>query len=138
MFSKNNLLLLGVSLLTILCLNGCLKKYPEGPFLSLKGYDTRIRGTYTIQKATINNVDVTSTLINNRVIMDKNGTVTFTSFTGSTSGYWVWNQGKKTLSVDYNGSKTIWVIKKLSNKEFWYEISDGFTTNQFELLKVVN
>jgi len=142
MFKSKYILLF---LLLAFCFTDC-KKYPEGPWISLRSKEKRLLGNWKVQKYLIDGVDSTSTKFPNL-----SSSVCVYSFAHygqyvddgcySTGGKWGWGNKKESLIVGlefgsiltpfFLSTSTEWTILRLSNKDM--HLKTTFSSMQYEI-----
>lgn len=102
------------------------KKYPDGPALTIFSKTTRLEGSWVVESATLNDVDVTDSLYTKKnyiEVYDKDGNYSYrqTGLIGS-GKYFFQNKGMNLKYVDYNTgiSSKIAIILKLKLHQYWY------------------
>ncbi len=126
-------ILMGAALVTILNFNSC-KKYEDGPGFTLKSAKGRLVGEWEVVKMT--DSDGFSYLDSDydlELEFDKDGDFSFTtaysyggsSYSYSYNGEWEFSSDKEEIEVEISGEKIDWKIKKLTNKELWFEDEEG-------------
>jgi hypothetical protein len=118
-------------------------KYDEGPTITFRSNVSRISGEWKTTKS-LRNGTAESFDANDRVKIDKGGSVTFTHYNGSIAytitGTWEFtsNDEKVKFSQTYAGvtSSNEYTIKRLSNSEMYLEKQDGNDLYRYEYEKL--
>jgi len=118
-----------------LSLTSC-NKYEEGPGFTVRTAKARVTGDWKLTKYTINGTDFTSSSVIITKTIDKDGSYSTTSTTGSLSvteiGSWEFNGDKTTITFTETGSGSTpdtWTILELRSKEMKLEQIVGSTTS---------
>ena len=113
------------------------KKYEDGPSITLLTKKMRLDGEWKVDSYYINDVDKTTDYRNfiesETLTMDKSGSWTYSATdavfhqTSSNVGTWTFINDKEDLQMTNtsNNSVETWHILRLTNKEFWYDITDS-------------
>ncbi len=127
-------LLMAAAIVTMLNFSSC-KKYEDGPSFSLKSKKGRLAGEWEVVKLeTSNGEDYLSGGRDMEFEFDKDGDFkmkyTYSyggdSYSYTYKGEWEFSSDKEELELDFDGGGTIECeIKRLTNKEFWFEDEDG-------------
>ena len=128
--SKN--ILLGAAVVTMLNFHSC-KKYEDGPAFSLRTKKSRLKGEWEVVEIIDNNGQkITGVDVEMEFEKDGDFSTTFTysyygtTYTSKYDGEWEFSSDKEELEVTVNGQREVWEIKRLTNKEFWFEDEDGW------------
>jgi hypothetical protein len=117
-------------------------KYEDGPGFSLRSKAGRVAGSWTYDKAFINNVDVTSLFYSSDVIstleFTKDGayteTETYAGQTDTDGGKWEFTNSDENIKITYNdGYVNEYKILRLTNTEMWWSETDGTDTYEVHL-----
>jgi hypothetical protein len=133
-------LLAFIFLSSILLFSEC-KKYPEGPYISLRSKKERIANTWKLSKYLEDGVDLTSTFNSTftqfafYTTKDGNYTITrqyYSIITTTESGTWSLSSNKKDFNLNPSSisagtlpSTSTWQILKLYEKDFWLRSFDS-------------
>lgn len=124
-------LLMAAAVVTILNFNSC-KKYEDGPGFSLRSKKWRLTGgEWEVVKATTSNGQSYLGDYDVEVEFDKDGDFTMSfkySYYGQSYSYegeWEFSSDKEEIEIDIFEDQTQWEIKRLTNKELWFEDEDG-------------
>lgn len=122
---------LALSLLLALGISSCTK-YPDGPLLSLASKESRIAGTWVVEKAYESGVDKTGNYSDVRWTLSKDGDAKVTADVGGgivaeLDGIWELNSDGTIFIMQLTGNvlgfpftqETEYTILRLTNKEFW-------------------
>ena len=131
-----------ISLILVITFSPSCKKYDEGPSLSLLSKKQRLTGKWEVASFFFNGEELQ--LINKEeMTVNKNGTFSRTILIGTNSfnndGNWAFSEDKKELILTYNSNTTEnWIIKRLSNKQLFIEITQTTgTLIRYEYVKKV-
>jgi len=137
-----NMRALLISLILVITFSPSCKKYDEGPSLSLLSKKQRLTGKWEVASFFFNGEELQ--LINKEeMTVNKNGTFSRTILIGTNSfnndGNWAFSEDKKELILTYNSNTTEnWIIKRLSNKQLFIEITQTTgTLIRYEYVKKV-
>ena len=100
------------------------KKYEDGPLISLRSKKARVVNTWVIDKVINKGVDVTQNYPDDYTLDIKDDGTFSVLYNGvEYSGKWEFSEDKSSLNMtwDNSGLVSVWVIKRLKNKEFNYE-----------------
>ncbi|GAB4303254.1 MAG: hypothetical protein Kow0068_25640 [Marinilabiliales bacterium] len=123
-------LMLAAAVLVMLNFNSC-KKYDDGPTFSLMSKKARLTGEWEVVKIEGGQEPDDGELI---LEFEKNGdfkvTYDYGSYSYSYEGDWTWEDKKETLEIEIAGDKVEWEVKRLTNKELWFEDGDNCQVSQ--------
>lgn len=136
-----------IALLISMALISC--RYEEGPKISLRSVHNRLDGQWRIQSVEKNNADETnnykSVFVDYQLEIKKDGEYTLSyrplnQGTYTENGAWVTAKDKKTITLTQQtganpGSKSTWLIIRLSKDEFWAKYTDPQGDQLFVKLK---
>ena len=133
--AAKDMLIYGAAAAVVGSLPSC-KKYPDGPSLSLASKKARLAGEWEL-------VDASFPIPNSlELFMEfaKDGDFEWTfkyvyygfPFSYTSKGDWEFSSDKESLRIDVDGDKYDWEIKRLSNKELWFEDQDDKEDYEFE------
>lgn len=132
--------------LTLLFINFSCKKYEEGPSVSLRSAESRLEGTWVLDRYYVNGQDETDSLMISdyketfnkddsfrRSFVDYNGDTTIQEAT------WEFAENKKVINllIPYNNSISIiaFDILRLKNKELWYKMELNGDIYEYQLIQ---
>lgn len=116
-------------------------KYEDGPGFSLLSRKTRVAGKWDLDKYFLNNVDETTSFMDGITSLewkfDKDGDLTITASDGtntqSSAGTWAFANNDADMNLTFNGSTETYKILRLTNSEFWFQITTFGETEEFRL-----
>lgn len=116
-------------------------KYEDGPGFSLLSRKTRVAGKWDLDKYFLNNVDETTSFMDGITSFewkfDKDGDLTITASDGtntqSSAATWAFANNDADINITYNGSTQTYKILRLTNSEFWFQITTFGETEEFRL-----
>lgn len=121
---KKSLLLFTAAVL-MFSFNSC-SKYDDGPAFSLRTKTARLTGEWELVKEDGKKPSEDFKVL---IEIEKDGKIELKIVEGANAlsyeGSWKWIDGKESLEVLIDGDKEEWEIKRLTNKEFWFETEDG-------------
>ena len=143
-YKKYALFFLFIFLACIFC---TCKKYPEGPFISLKTKENRVDGTWEVEKYLVNGVDSVASkyspgcTINFYAKASSGGSRNISIQCEKSSGYWSFRDRKESIVVWpldttiksslFLSRFTTWKILKLKYKEI--HLKTEFNSTQYEI-----
>jgi hypothetical protein len=115
-------------------------KYDEGPGISLKSKTKRLAREWTVEKVVENGEDITSDYMTMRpthtmLFLDYGSLKETVNQTVLAKG-WEWGDKKETLVITYKlldiEKTSIFTIRRLTSKEFWYNTTDDGKDYEFK------
>ena len=107
--------------------SGC-KKYDEGPRLSLHTKKARIANVWRFDKVLSSSGSTMTSFYDDFIVeFKKDGEYVETQSNITSTGTWEFIGDKEQIRLRYdnsNGAPSILTIRKLKNKEFWFENGD--------------
>ena len=124
------------AVVAILVIVASCKKYPEGPWLSLRSKAERVANNWKIAEALNNSgSDITTDYNEYELDLSRSGSASLlakysffgTDFNYSTSGTWVFVDDKDKISFDFenNAADGVYSIRRLEEKEMWLRKDDN-------------
>jgi hypothetical protein len=103
------------------------KKYEEGPAISFRSKTSRVAGDWTLDKATQDGVDITSTIQIDYITFEKEGAYKFVGGGMEVTGTWSFDDKKENIIIKEEGSadQQKFKIIKLKNKVLWFDQEVG-------------
>lgn len=108
------------------------KKYEDGPGISFRTKKGRLVGEWQLDEIEIDGADYTSDINTWDLDFDKEGdfSMTFQAIgfeSDSYDGEWDFSNDKEELEIKYDdGDKIEADIKRLTNKELWFEFTESY------------
>jgi len=103
------------------------KKYEEGPMISLRTKTQRLAGEWKLDKATQDGVDITNSLPELKMTIEKDGAYVLTNNATDFPGSWSFDSKKEHVLFKQDGSNTEdkYKIIRLKHKELWLDTEVG-------------
>ncbi len=131
---KRNKIILSLIIIIVLSIASC-KKYPDGPFLSLRSKTERVANAWRVGQAIDNGSDVTSDYNKYELTTTKGGNASLSAkykFLGInyeyvTNGTWVFVSDKEKISFNFENddADAVYQILKLKEDEMWLKKDGG-------------
>lgn len=116
----NKKLMLAAAVVIMLNFSSC-KKYEDGPAFSLKSKTARLTGEWEVVQVDGQKPDDGELILEFEKDGDFKSTYDYGSYSYSYKGDWEWENGKESIDIEIDGDKTELDIKRLTNKELWFE-----------------
>src|ERR1700758_2050957 len=132
---KNGTVVVILAALLTIPFQSC-KKYPDGPFISLRSRTARLCQTWRVENVQKNGADYTNLYYNYTETFTRHGDYSYTWDTkGGTS---IWTFQNKDDEIVLNGvsahSYNVLIILRLEEKSFWYYYMDGSDRYEFHMI----
>jgi hypothetical protein len=115
----SNKLMLAAAVIIMLNFSSC-GKYDDGPEFSLRTKKARLTGEWKVVKIAGETPDGQLTFE-----FEKNGDFSakysYSGYSQSFTGDWEWDNKKEGVTITIGSDSEDWDIKRLTNKEFWFE-----------------
>jgi hypothetical protein len=115
----SNKLMLAAAVIIMLNVSSC-GKYDDGPEFSLRTKKARLTGEWQVVKVAGETPDGELTFE-----FEKNGDFTakykYSGYSQNITGDWEWDNKKEGVTITIGSTSEDWEIKRLTNKEFWFE-----------------